>query len=461
MENTPHNAGDQLVPSTSGTSGHFDDVSMGRVTPLPPPLPPPRPTQRRGGLLSLALLLVATFSGLPFLAERVQYAITRGRQRAEADVARVRLENANVSSDVFRLAAQCVAPSVVHIESMLDANPDGSIASRSQPRPDEAAPEDNADPSDSPNSKHNGKPAPRSSTPGDKLSKILPFWLDQPAPERSAGQGTGVIVDDEGYILTNYHVVADADRIMVKLSDGRIVRGAQVVGYDAPTDLAVLKIDAGGLMAARWGDSRQLAVGDWVLAVGNPFGLDRSVTAGIVSAKQRRGVILGTPYQDLLQTDAAVNPGNSGGPLVNLRGEIVGINTAILGRTYQGVSFAIPSEVAQEIYEQLRREGAVARGWLGVALREVSPRMIEELDLPITGGAAIAKVLSPSPAQTAGVQVHDIIIRWNDRPISAPEDLSLEVARTEIGSKAEIELIRDGKRLTLHVTVGRRPVMRQ
>jgi len=393
-------------------------------------------TRRRLSLIPLVLILLAAFSGTPYLAEQLQYAITRGRQRAEADVARVRLETLDHDGDVFRMAARCVGPSVVQIDSVLSDARDQVSAAADDSNPE---PEDEAS--------------------GDQAVPSRP-WLERPEPDRTAGQGTGVIIDDAGYVLTNYHVVSDASTILVRLSDGRVIRGAELIGFDAPTDLALLKIEAGSLTAAEWGDSEQLDVGDWVLAVGNPFGLDRSVTAGIVSATRRRGVILGTPYQNLLQTDAAVNPGNSGGPLVNLRGEVVGINTAILGRTYQGVSFAIPSDVAQQIYEQLRKEGAVERGWLGVALDEVTPKLAERLDLPQARGAVVTRILPGTPAERAGLREGDVVVAWNSEAVDTPEDLSYEVARCDVGQKASVRFFREGVATTADVTVGRRPAMR-
>ena len=196
-------------------------------------------------------------------------------------------------------------------------------------------------------------------------------------------------------MLTNNHVIEDASAIHLKLSDGRTVRNCEVVGVDQLTDLAVLKIDLEGLAAAPWGDSDALEVGDWVLAVGNPFGLDRSVTAGIVSAKERRNVVSSLPYQDFLQTDAAVNPGNSGGPLVNLQGEVVGINTAIVGDAFQGISFAIPSSIAREVYDRLKTTGKASHGWLGVGLNPLNEDLAEQLGAE---GVLITNVFSDSPA---------------------------------------------------------------
>ena len=187
-----------------------------------------------------------------------------------------------------------------------------------------------------------------------------------------------MIVDAEGYIITNYHVVDRASEVNVELSDGSKHR-AQVVGIDPATDLAVLKIGAANLTAAPWGKSSDLEVGDPVLAIGNPFGLARTVTAGILSATGRHAVVENVNYQDFLQTDAAVNPGNSGGPLVNMKGQVVGINTAIVGPTYQGISFAIPSDMVHQVYDQLIRSGKVARGWLGVSMRELTPEESEKL----------------------------------------------------------------------------------
>jgi len=233
----------------------------------------------------------------------------------------------------------------------------------------------------------------------------------------------------------------------------------QVVGADPPTDIAVLKIEASGLTAAPWGDSDELQVGAPVLAVGNPFGLERTVTAGIISAKDRRGVVGNVGYQDFLQTDAAVNPGNSGGPLVNMSGEVVGINTAIYGRAYQGISFAIPSRMARDVYDQLKATGKITqRGWLGIEMTPVTPQLAEQLNLNTIEGGLVAAVIEGSPAERAGIKPGDLIVRWNADPINEPGDLSLAVARTKPNTKAEVTVLRDGKEEKLTVEVGSRPL---
>jgi serine protease Do len=271
------------------------------------------------------------------------------------------------------------------------------------------------------------------------------------------GQGSGVIVDAEGYIVTNNHVISAAEVIKVRLSDGRIFNDVQVVGADPLTDIAVLKINADKLIVAPWGDSEKLEAGDWVVAVGNPYGLDRSVTAGIVSAKSRRG-IGDSVYQDFLQTDAAVNPGNSGGPLVNLKGEVIGITTAIFGETFQGISFAVPSNVASAVYQRLRQNRYVARGWLGVGMADLRPDIAAELGLPESAtGAVVTGVAPGTPAARGGVQRGDVIVEWNGEPVGSSTDLAFFIARTEIGSQAKVVVLRGGERQTLEVTVGERP----
>jgi S1-C subfamily serine protease len=221
-----------------------------------------------------------------------------------------------------------------------------------------------------------------------------------------------------------------------------------------------LHVPANNLAAAEWGDSDRLDVGSLVWAVGSPFGLQRSITSGILSAKNRAGMA-GRVYQDLLQTDAAVNPGNSGGPLVDAHGRVVGINTAIMGESFQGISFAIPSRVARQVYEGLKKDGHVERGWLGVGLGDVTEELAPQLGLSNPSGARILAVYTdaaqPSPAQKAGLRADDVVVRWNGLAIADAAALSLSVARTEAGSTAEAVVVRAGKTFTVKIVVGRRP----
>jgi serine protease Do len=276
------------------------------------------------------------------------------------------------------------------------------------------------------------------------------------------GQGSGVIVDTSGYIVTNSHVVEGARSIEVRLSDRRIAE-ASVVGADPMTDIAVLKINEDNLIAAEWGNSDALQVGDLVWALGSPYGLERSLTFGIVSAKSRRSSSHVSPslYQEYLQTDAAVNPGNSGGPLVNIEGQVVGINAAIFGSAYQGISFAIPSSLARERYEQLRANGRIERAWLGIEPLDVPEDVRERLGLDLGEGVFVGEVRSSAPAGRAGVKPGDVILKWNDHVASDPTLLSRAIAATQIGSTAKLQLVRDNgdgnEQVTLDVKVEAHP----
>jgi serine protease Do len=258
------------------------------------------------------------------------------------------------------------------------------------------------------------------------------------------GQGSGVIVDPAGYIVTNFHVVNGARSISVHLTDGRVA-AATVVGADSITDLAVLKIDAPHLIAAEWGDSEELQVGDLVWALGSPFGLERSFTFGIVSAKGRRSGNAATRlnvYQEYLQTDAAVNPGNSGGPLINIEGKIVGINAMIFGSSYQGISFAIPSSVVQSQYEDLKAKGWIERAYLGIQPVAVPQDIQEQLGLAIGEGVYVGHVEPEAPAERAGIHPGDVILKWNDFAATDPTLLSRAIAATKVGSTAKVRLAR-------------------
>jgi len=366
-----------------------------------------------GWLLGILLLLVLLLF-LPYGAEQLQYAITRGRQRAEAEVALEVLGQLPDPQNRFAMVAKAIAPSVVGVET------ERIVVA--------AAPQDE-----------------------------WGFLLGRPIPFRAEGEGSGVIMDKEGYILTNYHVIGQADQVRVKLADGRTISPVRIIGVDPLSDLAVLKIEEPDLIPARWGDSDALEVGDSVLAIGNPFRLAHTVTAGIISAKGRRGIIREIRYEDFLQTDAAINPGNSGGPLVNMKGEVVGINTAILGERYQGIGFAIPSRIAKDVYERLKTTGRVERGWLGVEMQPLDQPLANRLGLPNTQGALIVRVFPGSPAQKAGLEPGDVVVQWNEEKIRDPSDLSLAIARTPLGQSAAIQIIREGRPLKLRVQVGQRP----
>lgn len=365
--------------------------------------------------LLLALLLVLQYV-VPYTLEKCQYAITRGRQRAQYDLSRVELNNVGLNdlSQAFQLISRRVSPSVVHIDvTSVDAG----------------------------------------STPEEFVRRFGPHYRE------SHGQGSGVIVDEAGFIITNHHVVYGAKEIQVSLSDGRRFAAA-VIGHDQATDLAVLQIRGDKLIAAEWGDSEELDEGAMVWAVGSPFGLKKTITFGIVSAKHRSGMA-GDVYQDFLQTDAAVNPGNSGGPLVDARGRIVGINTAILGESYRGVSFAIPSSIARDIYQKIRADGAVARGWLGVRPVAITDEIATRMGLETTKGALIAQVIDDptvaTPAYDAGMLSGDVVVAWNGNPVHTPAELIRAVAMTAIGTKAEVVVIREKQEKTLLVRVAQRP----
>jgi serine protease Do len=286
--------------------------------------------------------------------------------------------------------------------------------------------------------------------------------ITRPSGTSLDGQGSGVIVDKAGYVITNFHVVSGAGKVQVRLSDRRVTE-AMVVGSDAMTDIAVLKINLDNLIPAEWGDSDKLEVGDLVWALGSPYGLDRSLTFGIVSAKSRRSssYISRSPYQEYLQTDAAVNPGNSGGPLVNIEGQVVGINAAIFGPSYQGISFSIPSAIAKERYEQLRAKGHIDRAWLGIMPLDVPEEIRTTYGLELGEGVLVGTVEADAPAGKIGVHPGDIILKWNEHVATDPTLLSREIAATEIGSTAKLVLVRrngkDKKQLDLSVKVERRP----
>ncbi|WP_250657279.1 DegQ family serine endoprotease [Alkalimarinus coralli] len=275
-------------------------------------------------------------------------------------------------------------------------------------------------------------------------------------PRQSQSMGSGFIVSEDGLVLTNNHVIDGADEIIVRLNDRRELP-AKLIGADARSDLAVLKIEAEDLPVVKIGKSKDLKVGEWVFAIGSPFGFDYTVTAGIVSAIGR--TLPSENYVPFIQTDVAINPGNSGGPLFNLDGEVVGINSQIYTRSggFMGVSFAIPVDVAMEVVDQLQQKGYVARGWLGVLIQEVSKDLAESFDLRKPHGALVAQVVPNSPAEDAGLMQGDIITKYEGQTIKRSSDLPHLVGRSVVGKKAKLEVIRAGKRKTLVVEIGELP----
>ena len=272
--------------------------------------------------------------------------------------------------------------------------------------------------------------------------------------QRQMGLGSGFIIDRNGTILTNYHVVDGAQKISVTLSDGKSY-DAKVIGKDQKTDIAVIKIDAGqDLPAVTLGDSDRLDVGEWVMAIGNPFGLDHTVTSGIVSAKGRQ--IGAGPYDNFIQTDASINPGNSGGPLINLRGEVVGITTAIYSQSGGniGIGFAIPTNSIKEVLPQLKDKGRVVRGYLGTTVQKITPEIADSLGVKQQRGALVADVVRGSPAERAGIKTGDIITEFNSKEVKDSTELPGLVARVAPGTGTSVKVLRDGKEMTLAITVG-------
>jgi S1-C subfamily serine protease len=359
----------------------------------------------RGGVSRTTLLFLglAGLVGLivwPSLAGRVQYAKTRAELAAIRDAA----AGAELTSvgKLFTTLARLISPAVVNVTSKS-----------------------------------------RVMTIADEIASLRGLT---PAGATRESVGSGVIVAEDGVIVTNYHVVANSDAIDVALADGRTFT-ADLVGADAATDLAVLRIDAKQLPTAAWGDSDTVEVGEMVWAMGSPFGLDRTITYGIVSAVGRRGV-LESPYQEFLQTDAAINPGNSGGPLVDVHGRVMGITTAIVGRDYSGIGFAIPSNTARQVCDAILDRGHVERGYLGMALRPT----------PADGAGVLVAGIEPrSPAALAGIRPGDLVVRFDGEEVADPATLVLLLTRVPVGHEVTVDLVRDGEPLSVSVQVGRRP----
>ena len=367
-------------------------------------------------LVALVSLLGAARFVMPVVVEELRYAWYRGELRARHEASGDGLRNVSLGalSEAYQMVTQHVGPSVVHIDVSRE-----------------------------------------SADPRARMANLLGGSIPTEAFPQIADQGSGVVIDAEGYVMTNYHVIAEGSEILVGLSDGRRVP-AQVIGSDPLTDLALLKVDADGLIPIRWGDSDRCLVGSPVWAVGSPFGLDRTVTFGIVSGKHRV-VKASSRYQDFMQSDAAVNPGNSGGPLVDANGELVGINTAIVGDTFRGVSFSIPSNVAREVYERLKADGRFERGWLGISLEEVPDELVIGEDYRTRGALVTSLAGTNGPAARGGVKGGDIILRLNDQPIKDVGHLMRLAGNLASGTAIVLEARRGTELVTIDMTVGARP----
>ena len=272
---------------------------------------------------------------------------------------------------------------------------------------------------------------------------------------RRPGLGSGVIIDKRGLVLTNFHVVKGADEILIRLSDKREYRG-QILGTDPKTDLAVVKFQPDHeITVASLGNSDALRVGEWAIAIGNPFGLDQTVTVGVISATGRSDVGIAT-YENFIQTDASINPGNSGGPLVNLKGQVIGVNTAIVAAG-QGIGFAIPINMVKRVVDQLVDKGKVVRGWLGVALQPLSPDLAQSLGLAGTNGAVVGSTITGSPAAQAGLQQGDVIVAYDNTPVDDYRHVQRLVAETRVGKSVTLQIVRKKQKMDLAVTIAEVP----
>ncbi|WP_373501623.1 Do family serine endopeptidase [Desulfococcus sp.] len=288
----------------------------------------------------------------------------------------------------------------------------------------------------------------------DPLDTFEKYFGEDPRKAfKQQSLGSGFVIDEKGYIVTNNHVIETAAEIQVRLSDGKEY-GAEIVGRDPNTDLALIRVSSPtGLPAVEFGDSDLLEVGQWVVAIGNPFGLEHTVTAGIVSAKGR--VIGSGPYDDFIQTDASINPGNSGGPLINLDGKVVGINTAIISNA-QGIGFAVPINLAKGIIDQLKQSGEVTRGWLGVAIQDITPEMADYQGIQGKTGVLVTEVFEGDPAALSGIRARDVILSVNGIPVATTRDLTRTIAGIQVGNTARIEAVRDRETRAFEVTIAKR-----
>jgi serine protease Do len=287
---------------------------------------------------------------------------------------------------------------------------------------------------------------------------FTPFYdLRAPKKWKEQSLGSGVIVSPDGYIITNNHVVEKGEEIKVTLLDRRTFKG-KIVGADPKADIAIVRIDANNLPTLSWGDSEKLQVGEFVLAIGNPYSLSHTVTMGIISAVGRANVGI-ADYEDFIQTDAAINPGNSGGPLVNIKGELIGINTAIFSRTggYQGIGFAVPSNMVRLIMDQLVQSGKVTRGWIGVTIQELTPELSKKFGIEKSNGALVSDVAKASPAERAGITRGDVILEFNSKEVKDVSSLRNMVAQSKVGSEISMKILRSGKKYAVKVFIVELP----
>jgi len=397
-------------------------------------------------LLSFVLLLLTLAIGI-VIGTVVNTGVKANRQSSPVapDATPLTLPEAVPIVNDFTKLTKRVEPSVVYIQSDYLPKPNAHAHGG----------EDSDDDS-------GGNSSPKGHDPSDMFRKF--FGAPEPHSFRTEGSGTGFIVDKNGYIITNYHVIEKADRIKVKLSgdNGEEYKG-KVIGYDSETDIAVLKIDAKqALVPVQIGNSDSVQVGDWVIAIGSPFGLEATVTAGIISAERTSRDLPGAqPFQDFLQTDAAINPGNSGGPLLNVRGEVIGVNTMIATRSgsYEGIGFALRSRTAVKVYNDIIREGRVVRGSIGIKWTRNGSQSDTLQAFGLDHGVLVESVAPKGPAAKAGMKADDVIVAMNDRPVKDGEALVSEVADLPIGSNALFTVDRDGKRIDMKVPVEERSVV--
>lgn len=398
--------GSQPVVEIHTEAGGYPDSVIGRRSVYQDPL-----RQSLFLLATMAVLLLAARYFVPRVVEEIRYSWHRGELRAEYESGSEGLRNVSLEtlSRAYQMVTSTVGPSVVHID-VKQPSALGDVRIR---------------------------------------GRVIPLYQPQ------TDQGSGVVVTDNGYVLTNRHVIDGGEEIYVTLGDGRRLSAA-IIGTDKQTDLAVLKVDANDLIPIAWGDSDRCRVGSPVWAVGSPFGLDQTVTFGILSGKHRM-VQDSTHYQDFMQSDVAVNPGNSGGPLVDARGTLVGINTAIVGDSYQGVSFAVPSNVAKQVYERLKEIGRVDRGWLGVRLSEVEDENLIGDNLQMRGALVSGLTNENSPAALAGLELGDHILMVNSEVVRDLSHLMRLIGGSLAGTDITLDLVRQGRPLTVTVILGARP----